>query len=98
MVDCPDSKERVREKIEEIYAEVRALRPGGDLDGLMTRKLEEINRLLREEMAEERAQWAASQEADFPPSEGVSSLRPRQNARTRKPGTKGPNAQRKRRV
>jgi hypothetical protein len=69
MADRDDSRDRLREKIEEIYAEVHALAPGGDLDGLMTRKLEELNRLVREEIAEERADWAASNEADFPPSE-----------------------------
>lgn len=90
--------DRVRMKIEEIYAEVRALRPGGDLDGLMTRKLEEINRLLREEMAEERAQWAASNEADFPPSEPVSAVRPREDAGVGKPEEKRAHPKRKRRV
>ena len=96
MADCGESKDRIKEKIEEIYAEVRALRQGGDLDGLMTRKLEEINRLLREELAEERAQWAASNEADFPPSEAVPELRPREDARGRKPQAKRPHAKRKR--
>ena len=98
MTECPESKERVREKIEEIYGEVRALGQGGDLDGLMTRKLEEFNRLLREELADERGRWTASNEADFPPSGRVSALRPREDARVRKSGAKRTHAKRKRGV
>lgn len=93
-----ESGNRVKKKIEEIFAEVRALPAGGDLDGLSTRKVEELGQLLREEIAAERARWAASNEADFSPSARVSALRPPDDARVGEGAPKRPHVKRRHRV
>lgn len=62
-----DSRSTPEDFMAQIREEVRKLPPGSDVAGFITRKCAEMNRLLAQELAEQREE-AASDEADFPPS------------------------------
>lgn len=68
MTCCESPESRVAKRVEEMLERVRALKRGGDLEGLIDGEMEEVKRLLREEAIGERARIDASVEADFPPS------------------------------
>jgi len=80
-------------RMEAIMEEVRRLKAGGDLEGLLEEKAAELKLLLYEAAAHERRQAAARTPADFPPS-GLSSVRPR-DARGGGSIAPGPHAGRK---
>jgi hypothetical protein len=68
------SKKRSVEQVEELFEKVRAMKRGGDLEGLLVEEIGKVKRLIYEEALEERGKLAASSEADFSPSD-MSTLR-----------------------
>ena len=72
------SQKRSQEQMEELFEKVRAMKRGGDLEGLLVEEIEKVKSLIYEEALEERKKLAASSEADFSPS-GLSPLRPRRD-------------------
>lgn len=73
MTSSRGSKKRSVEQMEELFEKVRAMKRGGDLEGLLTEEIEKVKRLIYEEALEERGKLSASSEADFSPS-GMSPL------------------------
>ena len=74
MTSSRGSKKRSVEQMEELFEKVRAMKRGGDLEGLLVEEIEKVKRLIYEEALEERGKLAASSEADFSPSD-MSTLR-----------------------
>ncbi len=68
-----DPRPTPEEFMAQVRKEVAALPPGSDVAGFITRRCQEMNELLAQDLADTRHD--ASQEAGFPPS-GMPSLRP----------------------
>lgn len=64
----------MQRELEEIMSKVRAMEPGGDLEGLLEEGAAKFKVLLYEIATRERLEARAAAEADFPPS-GLSSVR-----------------------
>ncbi len=65
------SRSRSVRRLEELFEKVRSRKGYGRfgwLDDFLTEELGELERLIRQEVLEERGRLAASSEADFPPS------------------------------
>jgi len=76
MSQCSDGQAAgpLQQKLEEILTKVRAMAPGGDLEGLLEEGAAEFKMLLYEAATRQRRESRAAAPADFPPS-GLSAVR-----------------------